>query len=306
MDIKIVICKLCMLMLIMVFGYVLRKKNVITDEQNKGFSSLIVNVTLPCLLISSMLTSKSTATTSQILSIVSIGTVIYFVLTIIAMFVPKVFGANKSEDGVYRFCTILNNNVFMGFPIIQSILGSKAIFFAAILNIPSTLFMFSIGVYYMTRHVSNGGFSIKKALNPASVTSIICVALYFAHFTLSGILADTATAAGSMTVPLSMIVLGASLATIPTKEVIKDIKIYFFCLIKMVAIPLATFLALAHLYIDKTILYVIIITLAMPGPTLCVSLALDCGADLKLSSKYVFVSTVISVVTIPFVISCIL
>lgn len=306
MDINVVIEKLSMLMLIMVFGYIARKKNIINDEHNKGFSVLIVNITAPCLILASMLSTKSDASKSQVLSIIFLGAIIYAILIIISNFIPKLFKADKLEDGVYRFCTIFNNNIFMGFPIIQSMLGEGALFFAAILNIPITLFMFSVGIYNMSKHRGDGKFSLKKIINPGIISSFVGLILYFIGVDLPPMLDDALKSVGNITVPLSMVVLGCTLATMSAKEVFEDIKIYLFCLIKMVILPLISFLIISKLGLDKMILYVIIISLAMPGPTLCVSLAIDFEANVKLASKYVFLSTVLSLVTIPLVIKMII
>lgn len=302
MDINIVINKLAMLMLIMIFGYIARIKNVLTDEHNKGFSKLIVNVTLPCLIISSILSNETTASTSNILSIFFIGTVVFIILVILAMIIPKLFGADQLQDGVYKFCTLINNNVFMGFPLIHSILGDDALFFAAMLNIPSSFFLFTFGIYYMQKHQYIGKFSIKDVFNLGTISSIIGVAFYFAHITLPDMLKDTFSIVGNITVPLSMIVIGISLASISIKSMITDFKIYIFAIIKMIVIPITAFLVLSLFNIDEIILHVIVISLAMPGPTLCVSLAIDYESDINLSSKYVFMSTLLSLITIPLVI----
>lgn len=289
----------------MALGYIARKKKIFTLDYNKGFSTLIVNITMPCLIINSMLSSKAQVSTSQIMQIVIIGALIYGFLTIISKFVPKMFNADAKQDGVYRFCTIFNNNMFMGFPIIQSVLGDTVLFYSAILNIPSSIFMFSVGVYLMSKHQKTGNLSVKKILNPGIISALVCTALYFAGYSLSPILEEACRQVGSITIPLSMIVLGSSLADIPIKNVVKDFKIYLFLIFKTLVIPIVLFYILSPFVSEKNILYVIVITLAMPGPSLCVSMANEFDSDVDLASKYVFLSTILSIITIPVVINLI-
>ncbi|EHL16370.1 hypothetical protein HMPREF9629_01210 [Peptoanaerobacter stomatis] len=305
MDINIVINKLIMLLFLTLLGYIGRKKNILNDIYNKGFSVLILNFTLPCMIITSMLSTGAQIGKFQIVQILLLGFCMYGSLTLIAKFVSKAFKADDLEDGVYRFCTVFNNNIFIGFPIIQSMLGDEALFYAAVLSIANTLFMFSVGTYFMSKHKKAEKISIKKILNPGIVTSVICTILYFSGFTLPNMLKDVCEQVGNITVPLSMIVIGVSLADIPVKDVVKDIKIYIFSILRMIIIPVLFFFILSPIITDKTILHVIIITLAMPGATLCVSMATEYDSDIMLASKYVFMSTVLSIATIPLVIKII-
>lgn len=306
MDIYIVIQKLLMLIIVMSIGYIARKRNVLTTEYNKAFSVLIVNITMPCLIINSMLSSKAQVSQAQIAQIIIIGAIIYGSLTIISIIIPKIFKADKLQDGVYRFLTIFNNNMFMGFPIIQSVLGDDVLFYSAILNIPSSIFMFSVGIYLMSKHQKTGKLSIKKMLNPGIISALVCTILYFIGYSMPPVVAEACKQVGAITIPLSMIVLGISLADMPVKSIIKDIKIYVFSVLKMVLIPMVLFYILSPIVSEINILYVIIITLAMPGPTLCVSIANEYGADTNLASKYVFISTILSLITIPVVINMII
>lgn len=306
MDINVVIQKLIMLLFIMILGYIAKKKKILTDEYTKGFSILIVNITLPCLLVSSMLSKGNKASTKEILYIIFLGTIIFGSMVLISNLIVKIFKASPSQDGIYRFCTMQNNNIFMGFPIIESLLGASSLFYAAILNIPSSIYMFSLGIFYIKRYKTKEKLSPYGLINIGIITSITCTILYLSGFTLPLLLQEGFSSVGNMTVPLSMIVLGACLANIPFKEVITEKKLYLFALIKMVLIPFVFFYLISVTNLSKDILYTIIITLAMPGPTLCVSLAIEYEADVDLASKYVFLSTVLSLITIPIVIKLII
>lgn len=306
MDIKIVVGKLIMLATIMSIGYIMKKINILNNTYNKGFSTFILNISMPCLVIDSILSTTADISNADIIRLMLIAFAIYTSLSISALFISKIFLPTKNQDGVYKFLLIFNNNMFMGFPIILSVLDEEAAFYCAIFNIVNTIFMFSVGTYFMKKHTNSEKISIKKFLNPGIISSVICTILYFLGYTTPLIFTDAIKQLGNITIPLSMIVLGVSLADIPARQVITDIKIYILIIIKMIIIPILMYFLLSKIIYNTSILYMIIIILSMPGATLSVSMATEYDGDIMLASKYVFLSTILSMISVPFVINFII
>lgn len=60
---------------------------------------------------------------------------------------------------------------FIGYPIVSSIFGPQAIFYAALLNMPNTFFIFTAGVMLIKGEYSVKQFNPKVLLSPALIAA---------------------------------------------------------------------------------------------------------------------------------------
>ncbi len=51
-----------------------------------------------------------------------------------------------------------SNVAFMGYPVIEAVLGHEAIFYTAIFNLPFNLFSFTLGIYLLSKGSTSRGF----------------------------------------------------------------------------------------------------------------------------------------------------
>jgi hypothetical protein len=139
----------------------------------------------------------------------------------------------------------------------------------------------------------------KLLLTPGVILSLLAILLYLLNLTFPQEIVSVTASVGNMTTPAAMLCIGSTLASMQVKEVLNDWRVYLFSVIKQVLLPLAL-LPLLHLAVSseylQQLLYLLILT---PVANSAVLLATEYGFDEKLAAKGVFVSTVLSVVTIP-------
>jgi predicted permease len=128
---------------------------------------------------------------------------------------------------------------------------------------------------------------------------VASVLIFAFKLTMPKIVSDTASLVGHMTTPGAMLVIGSTLAEIPFREVFSEKRLYPVIVVKLVAIPVATWLILHFFVTDPTALGVLVVEAAMPTATAAAMLSLQYGGNAKLASKGVFLTTLFSVVTIP-------
>ncbi len=299
MDITIVIEKMIMLFLIMMIGYAARKARVFDDRAVGNFSSLVVNVTMPCLMLSSI-SIESDISKTEVLLFLAVAVLMFGGLALFAKLVPHLLKADASESGVFEYMTMFSNNGFMGFPVIQAILGREALLLASVLNLPINIMMFSYGVYLITKDGrQEQQFNWKRLINPGMVAGVTALSLYLLDFSWPAVAGDVFSTAGDVTTPLAMIVLGASLADVPIGEVLRDWRIYIFSTIRLIVEPFLVWLVVSRIFDNPLIWGVLVITAGMPCATATVMICTEYGKNAATASKHVFMSTVFSVVTIP-------
>ena len=297
MDIQVILNQMIILFLIMVIGYITNKAGILDQTQNQKMSSLVLNVTSPALILSSVRTPTN-GSLNSVIQIFLISIAIYMLLPIVGILISKILKIPKEDRNLYQFMTIFSNIGFMGYPVIQSIFGEKALFFAAICNLVFNLVCYSYGVYL----ISGSGklsFDFRQLINPGIIFSIIAIIIYLTKYQMPQIIGETSNLIGSMTVPLAMMIMGSSLAEIPIKEVLNDIKIYLYTIIKQILIPILFWWVLKFIIQDPTILGVLVILIAMPVGSIAIMFCDQFGGNTTLASKSVFITTLSSVFTIP-------
>ncbi|WP_250930879.1 AEC family transporter [Clostridium felsineum] len=291
-----------MLFLMILVGIYASKMGYINKKLNVGLSNLLLKITLPLLVINSFLTikfSKSVLTSAE--NILLYALIIHVVLIIFSKLAyTKV---TDSKKGVSKFLTVFSNSGFMGYPVLKSIYGAKGVFYCAIFGIILNLFMFSYGIMVLKNSKDNSFKELKRAvINPAIIATIIGFILFIFNVKLPTLVISTISSIGSMTSPLSMIIVGIMLADINIGDLFKDKLVYMLTVVKLLIVPAITFVVLKLLNADQIVIGVIVVLEAMPAASNAAVMSLQYGSDENVALKHIFITTVLSIVVIPLVI----
>ncbi len=143
--------------------------------------------------------------------------------------------------------------------------------------------------------------NIKSIMNPGVIAGILAIVLFVMNIQVASPVASFIKYLSQCVVPLSMILIGASMAQHELKTIFNEIKMYWFLLIRLVIIPIAVALLVRQIPIDSQILGVFILMLAMPVGSIVVLVAMEQGADAGCCTKGSVVSTLFSIITIPII-----
>ncbi|KAF0197191.1 MAG: auxin efflux carrier family protein [Bacillota bacterium] len=296
------------LFIILVAGYIVRKLEVFDDRMTKGLSSLLLKLALPALIIDSLQQTYSPQLLRESGLILLISFVVYGASGGVAAFFPGILRSEQGELGVFRFSLLFSNVGFMGYPVVLAIFGQEGLFYAAIYNLPFNLLVFTLGIVVMTLGRGDDKHSInwRMFVSPAVVSVLIGFSLFLLGLRLPGPIAQSVKMIGSLTTPLSMIIVGALLSSINAREIFSNWRIYAISTARLIFIPLLVWLSL-RLFTDNVLLIgVPTIIAAMPAAANTAILAEEYSANPRLASQVVFISTLLSIITIPFVVYFIL
>ncbi|WP_028973721.1 AEC family transporter [Spirochaeta cellobiosiphila] len=287
------------LFVLIVLGYYLRKKNVFDGDITRGMIQLLLHYTLPAMIFVSMLQSNSKDMLNQSIEMFVLSVIAYVFFGIAALVFTFVLKAPEEDKGVYRFCFLFSNVGFMGYPVIEAVLGEKGVFYAAIFNIPFNFLAFSLGVLLLTKGKSEGQlFSWKILISPPLVATFIGFIFFITGFTLPEFILKPIDLIGSITTPLSMITIGSLLAVLPVRDIAKEWRLFVATVIRLLLIPFTLWLILRP-WFSGVSLYIPIIVSAMPAAANAPILSEKYGGKGSLASQFVFVSTLFSLITIP-------
>lgn len=294
--------QVAILFIIIITGYVLRKIGVLDLALTRGLSRLIVNLTLPCLAISSLQARLSHERLAEVILMCGIIVGAYAFYSLCAWFVPRLLAVTDSRDAaIYRYFMFFSNTGFMGYPVVEAFFGHDALFYAVIFNIPYPLLTFTVGVGFMVFGGKSPGE--KRGIpwkTPGIWASIIGFALFLMPFRLPVVIAQPLHMLAGLTTPLSLIVIGSFLTQVRPAELWKGWRVYAGTAFRLIVIPALVYAGLRALGFTGLMLGVPVILSAMPGAANMSMLADQFGGNGELSSRLVFLSTFFSVFTLPF------
>lgn len=299
MDFSVVMNQIAVLFLVIFIGYFLNKKDIIDDHASKKISSLVVNITAPLLIISAML-QQNNLKTQEIFLALGISCILYIVMFMMTLFIPKLLRVEKQDVGIYKFMLVFANVAFMGFPVITVLFGESALFYAAIFNLPFSLLAYTLGIYFVSSgSVQDASFKLKKVVNPGVISVFLGIFLLAFRIELPSFIGDTIKMVGGLTTPLSMLVIGASLAHVKIKNLFANIKLYLYSLIRLLIFPGLVYFGLSAIGIEGNMLGVAVVLSGMPAAANTVMMSKEYGGNDILAAEGVFISTMLSALTIP-------
>ena len=285
--------QMVILFVYMMIGYVACKKEYFDQEFGKKLSWLVVNVANPMLAISAVVNNEEQIAKKDFYVTVLLAICFYAFFLILAQILPRLIGVQKSDIGVYKMMTTFNNIGFMGFPVIAAAYGNGALIYAVPFSIMFNILCYTWGIQTLCGGGEKGNW--KRIINIGTISGIISIVLFFMQIPVPKMICSLSTG------PLSMLVIGISIAAMELKDLFTDVKLLKFALIKLLAVPVAAMLLVCQVIDNRLICEVFLVMMATPAASMCAMLSQQYGGDYELAAKGVALTTILSVVTMPIV-----
>ncbi|ABR46936.1 Auxin Efflux Carrier [Alkaliphilus metalliredigens QYMF] len=290
------------LFILMAVGYGAKRYNILNNQLGKGISNLILNVTLPALIIKSMQFEFSSELLRMSMQIMLISLLSYGIAIGISYAATKMMKSDGTQRDVFQCILIFSNVGYMGYPVVNAIFGEMGVFYTALFNLPFNFLMLTLGVALLRR--SGTGHQKKtdiKAIlsNPAIIAVGLGFILFLSPWTLPYVIYGALDGLGETTTPLAMLVIGSLLADIPIKEMFNEKKLLTVSFFRLVLTPAVVMLVLHLFGVEGILLGVPVVIMAMPAAANIPVFATIYESDYYLASKGVLVTTLLSLLTIP-------
>lgn len=306
MDIMVVFQTMLKLFLLLILGFVLFKCHIFDEYTNKKISALIVNVASPMLIISSIAGVEG-SNKSIVFLMIGAGILMYIGFIILGKIINRIFPFPKKDWPVYECMVVFANTGFMGYPVFLDVFGQEAVFYASLIHMAFNFFVYTYAIMCLTKgDDSEFKLNFKQLLTPGIILIFVGIFIYLFDIQLPSVLMDTINSVGSLTAPLSMMMIGSSLAVYPIKDSFTDWRSYVFAFVRLMIVPFVTMIMCRLLHIDAYYANITIITNAMPVGSMVLMLATQYNANVKIVTRNIVVSTLLSVITIPIVVATML
>lgn len=288
------------LFMMVILGYALCKLGYMGDKFDKKLSSIVVDVTCPLLILSSVM-GESLPDRTLILPLLGVGFLTYVLLLVFGFWVPRLITKDRTDRGMIGFALMFANVGFIGYPIVSSIFGPHAVFYAALLNMPNTFFIFTAGVMLIKGEYSLKQFNPKVLVSPAMLGAFLAAIIVALGIHTPDIIARPVTMVGNITVPAALMIIGSSMAKLPIREIIGSPKVYITALLRLTIVPLSIYFLFKACGVSDLVNNINTVVIAMPVASFGTMFCLKYGRNPSLITETTFITTLGSIITIPLI-----
>ena len=277
---------------IMIVGLIVRKAGIVSQEARKDLTSLVINIVLPCNIITSFITRLSANLIRECVTIllISVGIQIFCVLYGKILYSHESAGRSMN----LRYALICSNAGFLGNPIAEGLYGAAGLMLASIYLIPQRIMMWSEGIAVYSG-ISDKKETVKKVIShPCVLSCMIGLILMLTQADIPAVILTPIQTIGRCNTALSMMVIGMILAEINIKDIV-DKTVILYSLQRLVIIPLIIYVILTILPVSHLVRGLSVILAAMPAGATTSMLASRYDRDPVFATKLVVFSTLCSI-----------
>ena len=285
-----------MMFLLMAVGVVLRKMNIITKEGKGMLTDLVIDLILPCNIISAFYMPMDHSVFVSGVEILIISILIQIFCTFISGILYR--KVPKEKRMVLQYATVCSNAGFLGNPVAEGLYGSVGLLYASVYLIPQRIVMWSAGVSYFTECPSKKEVVKKVLKHPCIVAVEIGIVLMVTQVQLPGFLSSAIENVGGCTTAITMMLIGTILTDVDMRHILTRTTVAY-SFIRLAFIPAGVFAGCWLANIDSVVAGVSVTLAAMPAGTTTAILAMKYHGDEEFATQCVVLTTMLSMAAIP-------
>ena len=315
---RVVLLKIVGMFLVILAGWLARRRGYLPEATSSILSRIVVDAAFPALVFTQMLRTVNASVLRQDWLLPLIPLPLVAVAYLVALLVAPLFGGREQRNTVH-FLITSPNWVFLPLPIAEALYGGAGVRVVLLCNVGAQLALWSIGVWILHGKISQALKNLATNIGLWSTALGILLALAFPGLrdlgnlhpppsTLGAMAGaavfDALSMVGSLTIPLSLLAIGAQLGAVPIVFRSLPSALWGVVFARLIAAPLATIalgVALASMGFHLPLItrMVVVLVAAMPVDIVCSVMAERFGGDATLAAQGVFLSTLLSILTVP-------
>ena len=298
MQFSALLTKMALFVTVIAIGMFAAKKKIVGPEFNKGLSWLLVNVFIVAAIINSVISMDASSFTIAELGVVMLISSLCFVLIYaLSALIVRLLPVEKEKKPQLELLMASVNNLFVTLPVVETIYGSKGAFIIAIGCIPFNIILFSYGTAVLRGR--GGGFRLRQIFSAPLIATLVGLVIFILQIPVPEAVKSIISSVAAATVPLSMLLVGASLGRVSLTDALRDKSMYMLAAARFLVIPAVVWLVMRFVSSDPMIVNAMVITAASPSAILVTALSLQAGRSGEYSSEGILVTTLLSLLTLP-------
>ena len=285
--------------LMIIVGMLLKRFNVLNEQHSSLLSKIVLNISLPSLIFTNIATADIGGDMIY-LPIISFG--ISFICILIGLAYSKIRGYTKVKTWTIIILLAMMNTAFIGYPIVLGVYGNEGFLHAIFYDLAIAIMFVIFGVMLSNVFGGNKREVLKNGLTFIPLWAIVMGIIFNVfNIPMGYVLENSLNYLGNSAIPLIMLSLGLTINFREFRSYLSDtLCLSFF---RLLLAPIILYVILLWAGFDGLILRVSVLESAMPTAMNALVLAITYDLDVELVSSVVFVTTILSLITLPVIIS---
>ncbi|MFX3619355.1 MAG: AEC family transporter [Sporolactobacillus sp.] len=303
MEFAVVLHQVIVMFLLMAVGFWAHKWHLIHDTGARDMTQILLYIVSPCVILEAFQQKFSAARLHDLL-IAFIFIIFVFLMAILSahFLFSNRFIASVTNRKTLKFAATYSNSGFMGIPLVSAILGPSGVFYATPYLAAFNIFCWTHGIS-LYRKNQDLKTQVKNIFNPNIVAILVGLIFFICSFRLPALLNTFVGDISSLNTPLSMIVIGDSIAAMPLLSLFSSRLIWPGVLMRNLIIPLETLVLFHFSGLGQVSALSAVLLSSCPIAGVIVLFALLNDSSTELPTQLMTVSTLLSIITIPLIAS---
>lgn len=304
MEISVVFQSIAIITVMIVIGAILSRTFPFNDDTRNMFISLIVNVAMPCIILSSIFNVKMEEDTFKMIALVFCLSIIINVLGIgIGWFFATVFYRNSNKKNELALLSGLGNTGFIGIPLCATLLGPQGALYAAIFDAGVDLTIWTVGVLMLQKNGKFAFRTLKSMINIPIVAIVAGLTAAYFHVKPPATIVLLIDQLAALAAPLAMFYIGFLIMNVRRSKMRETrFEVILPISVKLLLLPVVAAILMYFIEIETLLVQTVIIQSMMPTLTLASILFARYSADEDMGAVTTVLSTILALSTIPFMI----
>lgn len=290
------VLSLFFMILVGVYG---SRKKIITPAINKGLIDILMQITLPCMILSSFIYTYDDTIKTNVLKTFYYSIAVYLITIIISHLI--LLPIKKDKKTILHFSNVFVNTGYIGFPVLYSIYGTEGVIYGSIFNMYFVIFLWTYGLLLFKGHLQKNSLleELRKIIfNPSIIAVGAGILIMIFDLEIPVPLLSSIKSIGSISGPLSMIIIGVILSNTNLKRYIHDWTLYYGLAAKLIIIPAIIYLLSLFSGETSKAINTVIIMSSMPASAMTAIFAESFDREKEYAAVVVSLSTLVSLITI--------
>lgn len=300
MDFTALLNKMIVFLVLMVIGYALTRSGKLDRSSIKAMSSLTLNVFLTGSILNSTLGVNVDLGWGELGRVFLVVWVMQLLGYLIAWLVTRLVPADRERAPLFELLMSMGNSMFVALPIVDALFPqSHAVFYVSLSCLPFNVLLFTYGAWRLQSGRENARLRFRDILSVPLLAALAALVLFLVKPPMPAAVRGLISTLAGATTPMSMLVIGASLGTVSLLDAFRNGKLYIASAVRLLVIPLITWLVLGLLTKDPVLLMTMTVVAGSPAAVVVTVMANQYDRDAVYTAEGTLQSTALSMLSIP-------
>lgn len=300
MELAVVFHSILLIAILIILGAIVARSYKFNSDTNQMFITLITNVAMPSIILSSIFKVDIKNDMLQTLAVIFLISISINLVGLGLGYVISLIFKQNSKKIEIAVLSAFGNTGFIGIPLCAVFFGPEGALYAAVFDAGVDFTIWTVGVYIIQQNKRFSWQTLKGMINIPLIAIVVGLIVAILGLQSPDIIIDTVDSLSSFAVPLAMFYIGAIMSNFQgTKINASYAEVIIPVAIKLIILPIIVISVVLATHFDELTIYIVIIQSMMPALTLSSVLFAKYARNEKFGALVTILSTLFSLLTIP-------